>query len=114
MFRAKSALFGICLLLGCSGGATADGSPVTCRVGEAGGSAALHGRHACNATYGLCSDGQTYSVKCPGGPAPCTCQLNGIEGKHFVDTGGACGGSSPKALAAIDEGCGWNLFPPTP
>jgi hypothetical protein len=78
-----------------------------------GGSAAVDSGFQCNVTFDTCSDGQTYSVNCPGTPAPCTCQLNGIDGKRFVDNGDACY-DLPKVLAAVDEGCGWNLQQPIP
>jgi hypothetical protein len=113
MSRSKSAMFGICVFLGCSGRVTPGGSPdgtsaVTCQESAGGGSAALDSSPVCNMTFDGCSDGQTYSVTCPGAPAPCTCQLNGSDGKRFADKGDACG-SPQKILAAINEACGWNL-----
>jgi hypothetical protein len=105
------ACFMLCAALGCTSSSSGSGSGAglgpTC--GAFGGSDLVDGSTSCSLHYAECSDGLTYSVTCPGPPAPCTCDVDGGAAGEF--DGGICGLSptSPSLLASVNQGCGWDI-----
>ena len=46
-----------------------------------GGSDLVDGSTMCTMKYAACTDGLTYTVSCPGPPAPCSCEVDGGKGR---------------------------------
>jgi hypothetical protein len=66
---------------------------------------------SCDLDFVNCNDGLTYSVVCPGPPAPCTCQIDGGATGQFQFDSGICGISptSPSLGEAVKQVCGWDI-----
>jgi hypothetical protein len=98
----------LCATLSCtSASSSASPGTATCKaLGEIG---LGDGSTSCSLDLVNCNDGLTYSVVCPGPPAPCTCQIEGGAASQF--DGGICGISptSPSLAGAVNQSCGWDI-----
>ena len=97
-------------MIGCTSASSSSGSAgLGPSCGAFGANDLVDGSTSCSLHYAECSNGLTYSVTCPGPPAPCTCQVDGGAAGQF--DGGICGASptSPARLAAVNQGCGWDI-----